>query len=68
MNTITIRLDDRMAKLLAQASRATRVPQSSLIRQGIDLILLEITQTARFRAARDTVNRRHGKTLRALAK
>ena len=39
MKAITLKIDTTQLKLLDQLSKATHVPKSSLVRQGIDLIL-----------------------------
>ena len=39
MKAITLKVDDRQLKLLDDVSKATHVPKSALIRQGIDLVL-----------------------------
>ena len=62
MKTVRIRLEDRQMRLLEQASRATRISKASLVRRGIDLILRQEA----LRAELEAVNRRHGKTLKAL--
>ena len=39
MKAISLKLEERQLKLLEQTSRATHISKSSLMRQGIDLIL-----------------------------
>ena len=41
MKAISLKLEDQQLKLLEQVSRTTRVPKSSLVRKGIELILLQ---------------------------
>lgn len=41
MKAISLKLEDRQLKLLEQVSRATHIPKSSLVRKGIELILLQ---------------------------
>ena len=44
MKAISLKLQERQLKLLEQTSRATHISQSSLMRQGIDLILLRFKE------------------------
>ena len=39
MKPLTLKVDDKQLKLLNEISKTTHIPKSSLIRQGIDLIL-----------------------------
>lgn len=39
MKAVTIKLEDRQARLLDKVSRVTHIPKSALIRQGVDLVL-----------------------------
>ena len=41
MKAMSLKLDERQLKLLAQVSRSTHIPKSSLVRKGIELILLQ---------------------------
>jgi hypothetical protein len=41
MKAISLKLDDRQLKLLERVSRATHIPKSSLVRQGIELVLIQ---------------------------
>ena len=101
MKTITLKLGNQQLKRLEDAARANRIPMSTLIRRGINLVLEQLKsdivsadfrrevdavlrrdhqllkrlgkqlrdakQASRFRAALETVNRRHAKTLKRLA-
>ena len=40
MKAISLKIDERQLKLLDEVSRATHIPKSSLVRQGIALVLL----------------------------
>ena len=44
MKAMSLKLEDRQLKLLEQVSRATHIPKSSLVRKGIELILLQIKE------------------------
>ena len=46
MKPISLKLDDMQLKLLDQVSKETHIPKSSLIRQGIDLILRQFKDDA----------------------
>ena len=39
LKPISLKLEERQVKLLEQISKATHIPKSALVRQGIDLIL-----------------------------
>jgi Ribbon-helix-helix domain len=39
MKRISLKLDEKQLRLLKEVSRATNLPQSTLIRKGIDLAL-----------------------------
>ena len=41
MKAMSLKLDDRQLRLLEEVSRATRIPKSSLVRKGIEIILLQ---------------------------
>lgn len=41
MKAIGLKLDERQLKLLNEVSRKTGIPKSTLVRKGIDLILLQ---------------------------
>ena len=41
MKAISLKLEDKQLKLLEQVSKTTHIPKSSLIRKGIELILMQ---------------------------
>ena len=41
MKAMSLKLEERQLKLLEQVSRSTHIPKSSLVRKGIELILLQ---------------------------
>ena len=71
MKAISLKLDDRQLKLLEAVSRATHVPKSSLVRQGIELILLRAKEdmlSADFRREVDALLSQDRELLKRLAK
>ena len=71
MKAISLKLDDRQLKLLEEVSRATHVPKSSLIRQGIELMLLRAKEevfSADFRREVDALLSQDRELLKRLAK
>lgn len=71
MKAISLKLDDLQLKLLEQASRATRIPKSSLVRKGIELVLLQLKEevvTPEFRREVDALLRQDHELLKRLAK
>ena len=44
MKAISLKLDDKQLRLLEEVSQETHIPKSSLIRQGIDLILQRLRE------------------------
>ena len=44
MKAISLKMDDRQLKLLEQASKATHIPKSALVRKGIDMVLSEMKE------------------------
>ena len=44
MKAMSLKLETRQLKLLEQVSRATHIPKSSLVRRGIELILLQVKE------------------------
>jgi len=71
MRAISLKLDDRQLKLLAQVSRATRIPKSSLVRKGIELVLLQAKEdmlSADFRREVDALLSQDRNLLKRLAK
>jgi len=71
MKAMSLKLEDRQLKLLEQVSRATHVPKSALVRQGIELILLRAKEdvvSADFRREVDALVSQDRDLLRRLAK
>ena len=71
MKAISLKLEDRQLKLLGQVSRATRIPKSALVRQGIELILLRAKEdvvSADFRREVDALVNQDRELLKRLAK
>lgn len=71
MRAMSLKLEDRQLKLLAQASRATRIPKSSLVRRGIELVLLQVKEdilSPDFRREVDALLRQDHELLKRLAK
>jgi hypothetical protein len=56
MKTISVKLEDRQWRLLEKASKATGMPTSALIRQGIDLVLERLSADAMSPAFRREVS------------
>ena len=44
MKAMSLKLENRQLELLEQVSRATHIPKSSLVRKGIELILLQVKE------------------------
>lgn len=44
MKAISLKLEERQLKLLEQVSKATHIPKSSLVRKGIELVLLQVKE------------------------
>ena len=71
MKAISLKLEDRQLKLLERVSRATHIPKSSLVRQGIELILLQVKEdvlSPDFRREVDALLRQDRTLLKRLAK
>jgi hypothetical protein len=71
MKAISLKLEERQLKLLEEVSRATRIPKSALVRQGIELILLRAKEdvlSADFRREVDAVIDQDRELLKRLAK
>lgn len=71
MKAISLKLEERLLKLLEEVSRATRVPKSALVRQGIELILIRTKEdivSAEFRREVDSLLREDHELLKRLAK
>ena len=71
MKAISLKVDERQLKLLEEVSRATHIPKSSLVRQGIELILLRAKEevlSAGFRREVDALLSQDRELLKRLAK
>ena len=71
MKAMSFKLEDRQLKLLEQVSRATHIPKSSLVRRGIELILLQTQEdviSAEFRREVDALLTQDRGLLKRLAK
>ena len=71
MKAISLKLEDRQLKLLEQVSRTTHIPKSSLVRKGIELILLQAKEdviSADFRREVDALLSQDRELLKRLAK
>ena len=71
MKAISLKLEDRQLKLLEQVSRATHIPKSALVRQGIELILLRAKEdvvSSDFRNEVDALVNQDRELLKRLAK
>ena len=71
MKAMSLKLEDRQLKLLEQVSRASRIPKSSLVRKGIELILLQAKEdvlSADFRREVDALLSQDRALLKRLAR
>lgn len=71
MKAISLKLEDRQLKLLEHVSRTTHIPKSSLVRKGIELILLQVKEdvlSPEFRREVDALLRQDHELLKRLAK
>lgn len=71
MKAISLKLEDRQVTLLKEAAKASHIPQSALIRQGIDLVLEQLkldVVSADFRREVDALLREDHELLKRLAK
>ena len=71
MKAMSLKLEDRQLRLLEQVSRATHIPKSSLVRQGIELVLLRAKEdivSADFRREVDALISQDREVLKRLAK
>ena len=71
MKAMSFKLEDRQLRLLEQVSRASRIPKSSLVRKGIELILLQAKEdiiSADFRREVDALLSQDRELLKRLAK
>ena len=71
MKAISLKVEDRQLELLEQVSRVTRVPKSTLVRKGIDLVLQQAKQdviSEEFRREVDALLHQDHTLLKRLAK
>ena len=71
MKAMSLKLEEQQLKLLEEVSRATRVPKSALVRQGIELVLIRAKEeivSADFRREVDSLLREDHEVLKRLAK
>ena len=71
MKAMSLKLDDRQLRLLEEVSRATRISKSSLVRKGIEIILLQAKEdviSADFRREVDALLSQDRELLKRLAK
>ena len=71
MKAMSLKLDERQLRLLEEVSRATRIPKSSLVRKGIEIILLQAKEdviSADFRREVDALLSQDRELLKRLAK
>ena len=71
MKAMSLKLEHRQLKLLEQVSRATHIPKSSLVRKGIDLVLLQVKEdviSTTFRSEVDALLSQDRELLKRLAK
>ena len=71
MKAMSLKLGDRQLKLLEQVSRTTHIPKSSLVRKGIELILLQAKEdviSADFRREVDALLAQDRELLKRLAR
>ncbi len=71
MKAMSFKVEERQLKLLEQVSRTTHIPKSSLIRKGIELILLQVKEdilSPAFRREVDALLRQDAELLKRLAK
>lgn len=67
----TAKIDGEQLLRLKRASASTGIPQSTLVRKGIDMVLRQMEEdglTVSFKAAVDRVMRRNDNVFRTLAK
>ena len=71
MKAISLKLENRQLELLEQVSRATHIPKSSLVRKGIELVLLQVKEdiiSTTFRREVDALLSQDRELLKRLAK
>ena len=71
MKAISLKLEEKQLELLERVSRATRIPKSSLVRKGIELILLQAKEdiiSSDFRRQVDELLSQDRELLKRLAK
>ncbi len=70
MKTMSLKIGEQQLKLLKEMSRTTRIPQSALVRKGIELVLIQGKEdviTPEFRRAVDQLIREDRDILKRLA-
>ena len=70
MKAISLKLEDEQIRLLEQVSKATHISKSSLIRKGIEIVLIQSKEdviSANFRREVDTLIREDREVLKKLA-
>ena len=71
MKAISLKLEEKQLELLERVSRATHIPKSSLVRKGIELILLQAKEdiiSSDFRRQVDELLSQDRELLKRLAK
>ena len=71
MKAMSLKLENRQLELLEQVSKATHIPKSSLVRKGIELILLQLKEdviSTAFRREVDALLSQDRELLNRLAK
>lgn len=71
MRAMSLKLDEEQLKLLEQASKATNIPKSVLVRKGITLVLQQLKQdvvSGEFRREVDALLSEDREVLKRLAK
>ena len=71
MKAMSLKLENRQLELLEQVSKATHIPKSSLVRKGIELILIQLKEdviSTAFRREVDALLSQDRELLNRLAK
>ena len=71
MKAMSLKLENRQLELLEQVSKATHIPKSSLVRKGIELVLLQLKEdviSTAFRREVDALLSQDRELLNRLAK
>lgn len=71
MKPMSLKLEDEQIRLLEQASKATHIPKSTLVRKGIALVLQQLKEdvvSADFRREVDALLSEDRELLKRLAK